>query len=177
MPKSFSLLVVLGFVIFPASALIVVFNVLDFSFFLNKNMPIMPKLHSFTNAESTEITMANAKLWGVFFVPYMMLFIWIIFYLILIFFSQYNLYLGSNILTNFSIYFCFFLVLIFISSIFVFNDLELTKFGRKSPDYSTAMSLKNYVDWQAKIYLFFMGLFTAINFLILTRVIMFRKAS
>lgn len=58
---------------------------------------------------------------------------------------------------------------------FVFNDLELTRFGRKSPDFSIIMSVNDYAEWQSKIYASAMGIFTAINFLLLSRVIMYKK--
>lgn len=168
-------LVLMSFIVFPLTSLLVVFELVDFNYLAKFHLPLLPKLDIFTDSDIQSIASENAKLWFALLIPYLLILIWFFIYIVLVYSNNYVIYTGENFLKNIGYYSLFILGLVFFSIIYTTGHMRFPRFGAPHPDYSLTMSIGEYTNWQMGMYLSLSGVIAALEFMILLSVFMYRK--
>lgn len=147
-----------GLVIFPSTAFLGGIEPLSFMQWFE--FWLMPKFSDFHNENPNTLILMNQKFWFILFVPFILTMVWCVVYLFLIKVCGESIYLGERFGVNLLIYLGFLFIPVFIAFFFTHETVTLTRraYKLKDIDYSTIMSLVDYVAWQSKMYLFVNGL-------------------
>lgn len=176
-PKSISQLVLLSFLVFPATIFLGIFGLLDMFSNPFGEAYLLPKLDDFLKISSNEdIINQNNILINALLIPYYLIFIWIILFFILKKIFNIKTTAKKDIkfrkLINI---FVVILVLIALSFFYSIGDLRFSRYTNLNFDYSNTMTVDEYVSWQVKIYLFVSGLWAAITILAIASTLSFNK--
>lgn len=170
-------LFLMSFIVFPFTSLLVVFELVEFNYFVNFHLPLLPKLDDFTGSDIQSIASENAKLWFALLIPYLLILVWFLIYLVLVYSNNHVIYTGQNFFKNIGYYSLFLSGLVFFSIVYATGHMRFSRFGARHPDYSLTMSIGEYSNWQMGMYLFSTGGIAALEFMILLSVFMYRKRS
>jgi len=158
-----------SFIIFPASVLLEIYDLLNY--FPNSIISeiVMPKLDDFIASYSAdELKESNEKLHKALYLPYLFIITWYILYIIIIIVQKRKITvrLDTTHMVRASIMIA---VLILTSVLFCYQDLRFSRsYGDAAVDYSQSMTVSEYASWQVRFRLFASSLWAAMTFFTLT---------
>lgn len=176
-PKSISQLILLSFLVFPATMFLGVFGLLEMFSNPFDESYLLPKLDDFLKVSNYEdVVNQNNILINALLIPYYLIFIWLA--LLLLFKKIFNIKISIQKNIKFGklvSVFVVVLVLIALSFFYSIGDLRYSRYTNLNFNYSNTMTVNEYTSWQVRIYLFVSGIWAALTILAIASTLSFYK--